>query len=123
MKGQTLITLLFFMIIAVTITSAAVVIIIVNSLSGMKLQEGTLAYEVAQSGAENAVLRLLRNPNYTGEVLTVGDGTATISVSAGLNNSYIATSSGQIGNFVRKVQIDATYMNNLFTVISEKEVF
>jgi type II secretory pathway component PulK len=121
-RGQALITLLFFMIIAIIITSAAVIIIILNSLSGTKFQEGTLAYQVAESGADNAILRLLRDPNYTGEVLTIGNGTATISVSASLN-TYVATSSGQVGNFVRKVEVTATYVNNLLTVTSEKEVF
>ena len=78
MKGQALIILLFFAIIAINVTAAATVIILVNSLSGSKFQQGTVAYEIAQAGAENARLRLLRDPNYTGETLAVGNGNAVI---------------------------------------------
>lgn len=122
MKGQALITLLFFVIIAVNITAAATVIIAVNSLSGTKFQQGSVAYEIAQTGAENAKLRLLRDPNYTGETLAVGDGSATITVSK-TGNSYTLLSVGKINNFTRQIQVMADYSNNLFTVTSQKEIF
>jgi uncharacterized membrane protein len=124
-KGQALVTLLFFIIIAVTITSAAVVMIIVNSLNGMKFQQGETTYQIAESGADNAMLRLLRNPNYTGEVLTIGQGTANIQVTGNGtgSNPYIILSKGQVGNFVRKIQITATYNNSLLTPSNPQEVF
>src|ERR1700722_5696827 len=71
-RGQALITLLFFAIVGITVTSAAVVMILVNSLSGTKQQQGDIAYDIAQSGAENGLIRLLRDPSYTGETLAVG---------------------------------------------------
>ena len=80
-SGQALVTLLVFMIIAVTITSSAVMIIILNSKGSYRFQDGLVAYQIAESGAENAILRLLRNPDYTGETdLAVGEGTASIPV-------------------------------------------
>ncbi len=122
MKGQALITLLFFMIIALTITSASVVMILVNSLSGAKLQQGEIAYHVAQSGADNAVLRLLRNPGYTGETdLAVGSGLVDIEVTGA--GPYTIISTGTVGNFSKKVAVTATYVDNLLTVTSQKEVF
>ena len=120
-RGQALITLLFFMIIAMTVTSAAIIMILINSLSGMKLQEGEIAYQVARSGGENAVLRLLRNPNYTGETLAVGGGTAVVTVSG--SAPYVILSEGRNGNFLRRVEITADYVNNLLTVTSQREVF
>lgn len=121
-KGQALITLLFFTLIAVTICSAAVTILMTNSLSGAKLQQGLIAYGIAKSGAENAKLQLLRNPNYQGEVLTIGDGEATIQVSSG-SGIFTIISSGQIGNFKRKAQVTATYQNYVLTFSSIKEVY
>jgi|SRR5579885_1441814 len=121
-RGQALITLLFFVIIAVTITSAAVVIILVDSLSGTKLQESEIAYEIAESGIENAQLRLLRDPRYTGETVSVGNGTATIQVNTN-GNVYTVISKGQIGNFIRQIQMSGTYTNNIFTVTSQQEIF
>lgn len=122
-KGQALITLLFFTVIGITITSAAVVMIVVNSLSGTKQQQGEIAYEVAQSGMDEALIRFLRNPNYTGESkFQVGSGSADIS-RAGTGPSYTFTSIGTLGLFVRKVQATVTYNNNLLQVTSRKEIY
>ncbi len=120
-KGQVLVTLLFFMVIAIIITSAAVVVIFINNLSGTSLQQGNLSYYVAESGIENALLRLLRDPNYPGETLTIGSGTAVISVTG--VNPKIATATGTLGNFVRKIQVTANYTNNILTVTSWKEIY
>ncbi len=124
-RGQALITLLFFTVIGVTVTSAAVIMILVNSLSGEKLQQGEMAYDIAQSGAENGLLRLLRDPSYTGETLPVGSGDAVITVTGyGTSSSpYIIISKGTIGEFMREIQITATYQNDLLTVDSQEEVY
>ena len=90
-KGQALITLLVFTIVAITITSAAVIIIFTNSIGTSKLEQGTNAYYVAESGAENALLRLLRDPNYSGEILPVDDASVEISV-ANTGSTYTITS-------------------------------
>jgi hypothetical protein len=126
-RGQALITLLFFMIIGLTITSASVVMILVNSRSGTKQQQGELAYQIALSGAENAMIRVLRTPppTYTGETLSVGSGSATITVTGSGTSvaPYIITSKGTLGTFVRQVEVRATYLNNLLSVTSQKEIF
>lgn len=126
-NGQAMITLLVFMIIGLTITSAAIVMIMVNASSGTKQQQGELAYQVAQSGAENAVLRLLRTPppTYTGETLPVGVGQAVITITGTGTTSdpYVILSRGQSGNFIRQVEIRAQYVDNLLNVVSEREVF
>jgi hypothetical protein len=125
MRGQALITLLFFTVIGITITSATIVMMYVNSISGTRLQEGEIAYQVAQSGVENGMIRLLRNPSYTGETLPVGSGSATITASGSgiVSDPYIITSTGRVGNFIRKVEVRATYLNNLLQVQSQKEIF
>lgn len=121
-SGAALITLLFFTVIATTVTGAAVVILFVNSLSGAKYQQGTIAYEIAQAGIENAKLRLLRDPSYTGETLPVGNGSAEITVTRDGAN-YTIVSEGTIGNFMRQIQVEATYNNNLLVITSSEEVF
>jgi len=119
-KGQALITLLFFVIIALTITSAAIIIIITNSISVSKFQEGTQAYYAAESGAENALLRLLRDPNYSGETLTIGSETIVVTVSG--SNPKTVVSVGQDGNFQRTVQAQMNYNNGYYTVSNWKEL-
>lgn len=120
-NGQALITLLFFVIIGITVTTSAIIIIGVDILSGTKLQQSTIAYEVAESGADNALLRLLRDPTYTGETMNIGTNTATITVTG--SGPYTIVSTGTVGNFTRKIQIVATYNDNLLTVTSRQEVF
>lgn len=121
-NGVALITLLFFTVIAINITAAAVVIVIVNSLSGAKVQQGMVAYQIAESGIENAKLRLLRDPEYTGETLTVGSGTVTTSVEKN-GYQYTILSKGTFGNFQRQIQAVASYSASLLTITSQQEVF
>lgn len=119
-SGQTLITLLFFMIIALTITSATVTILLINIKSTTKLEQGTLTYYIAESGIENAILRLLRDPNYTGETLPVGLGTATVTVTGA--DPKTIRSTGTLDNFSRIVEAQVGYTNNILTITSWKEV-
>lgn len=121
-QGQTLITLLFFMVIAISITTAGVIMIMTNSLSSTRLEQGTEDYYIAESGVENALIRLLRDPTYTGETLTVGSGSAAVTVT---NNSgtYTITSLGSMGNFTRKIQAVVSYTNNILNVTSWSEIF
>lgn len=122
-NGQALVTLLFFVLIAVIVSSAAVVLILLNSLSATKLQEGSRTYTQAESGIENALLRLLRDPNYSGEVLPIDDGTITIEVSGGGSSPYIIRSTSVLGDFTRSVQATAAYSDNILTVSSWEETF
>ena len=123
LRGEAMLTLLFFTVMAMTITAGAIIVLFSNSLSGTRFQQGSVAYQVAQSGAENAILRLLRDPAYAGETLPVGDGTATITVTNNGGGSYTIISEGKVGNFVRKIQVDETYSNNLFTETGRREVY
>lgn len=120
-SGQALVTLLIFMVIGITVTSAAVVLIMTGSQSSSKFQEGLIAHQIAESGAENAMLRLLRNPSYTGETLTVGDGTATITVTG--SNPKTIQSTGVNGNFRRTIQVIADDSSGPLTVTSWREIF
>lgn len=119
-SGQALVTLLVFMVMAIIITTAAVAVTITNSTTTGKLALGEEAYAVSQAGIDNAVLRLLRDPNYVGETLTVGNGTAVITVSGGASKTI--TSVGTIGNFSRKIQAGATFNNNVLLIDSWNEI-
>lgn len=120
-SGQTLVTFLVFVAVAMTITAAATVVTLVNSRSATVLQQGTLSYYVAESGIENALLRLLRNPYYSGETLLVGEGTAEITVAG--DSQKTITSKGQLGNFIRTIHVTTEYNNNVLTIVSWQELF
>lgn len=108
------------MVIAMIVISSSVVMLIVNIKSTTKFELGTEAYAIAESGAENAVLRILRNPNYSGETLTVGNGIAEISVNGSTQKTILSV--GKTDNFVRKVQVVVVYVNNIATISSWMEV-
>ena len=122
--GQALISLVFFVLIGLTITTAAVILAVTNSQTTTNLQQGTLAYNIAEGGAENALMRLLRDPSYPNpspDVVSIDGGTASITVTSGSNPVIVST--GQLDNFVRKIQVDTTYNNGQLVVTSWKEIY
>lgn len=122
--GQALVTLLVFAAIATTVTSAVVTVSLINYQSTSKYSIGGETLAVAEAGADNAILKLLRNPSYSGslptENLTVGSGTATIDVSG--SPTVTITSIGTVGNFTKKIQIIGTLANNQFTITSYGQI-
>lgn len=113
-SGQTLTALLVFMAIATTITAAAVVVIISGSTAASKYQQGIMTMQFAESAGENALLRLLRNPNYTGETLPVDGGSAVITVTG--TTTKVIDVTATFGNFTRKMRLNAGYINGALTV-------
>lgn len=120
-KGQTLITLLIFVVVAVSVTTAAIMLTVMSSSKATARQESTITYNIAESGAENALMRLIRDTNYSGETLPVGNGTALVTVTG--TNPKTIRSTGTNGNFQRTVEITVNYTNNILTVSSWKEVY
>ena len=95
----------------------------INASQGTSRLEGRiLASQVAESGMENALLLLLRNPNYVGETLTVGTGTATITVT-GNSTTKTITSIGRINNYLQTVEVIVTYNNTIMTITSWEEKY
>lgn len=119
--GQALTILLFFMAITLIVTTAAVTLIINSSLGASRFEQSLAAYDLAEAGIENATLRLLRDPAYTGETLTIDSGTATITVTG--TNPQTITSAGQFNNFRREIRVVAGFTNGVLAIQSWNEVF
>ncbi|HSE61386.1 MAG TPA: hypothetical protein VLA88_03760 [Candidatus Saccharimonadales bacterium] len=118
-SGQALVALLCFMAMAITITTAAVIVTLVNAQTTSKYTLGQETLSIAESGIDNAMLRLARDPAYTGETLTVGNGTVTITVSG--SPTITITSVGTMGNFRRTIEATASRTNNTLVISSWKE--
>jgi hypothetical protein len=108
------------MVVAVTIISTAILVLIKNSQGNSQLEEGMEAYAVAEGGAENAVIRLLRDDTYSGETLTVGEGQATVTVTGGSTKTIV--SKGQVGNHIRRIQVVVGYTNTVLQINSWGEI-
>lgn len=118
--GSMLIALMIFVVVSITIVTAAVLLVVDNTVTSTNQQVGTSAAAIAESGTENALLRLLRNPSYTGEVLAVGAGQATITVAG--TDPIVITSVGELGSYRRTIEVQAQRINGVVTVTSWKEI-
>jgi hypothetical protein len=116
-KGQAIVTLLFIMVISVSIITSVVIVASNNLASGSNLEQGTVAYYAAEAGAENALIRLIRDSGYNGEILAVDGATVTIQVTGNT-----ITSIAEYGNSIRKVEVQTLYNNNVRSVVSWKEI-
>lgn len=120
-NGQALVVLLVFMVVAITMTSMAVALVIINARAASQVEQGDMALKLAESGMENALLRLVRNPTYTGsETFILGTGTVTATVSAG--TPIIIRSRGTDGAFARSASVSARFINTILTIQSWQEV-
>ena len=120
-KGQTLALLIVFVVVGVTITSVATILVLLNSRNATNFELGVMALQLADSGAENALLRLLRNPSYTGETIDAQDGTITIAVTGAGQNKTV-TSTARVSNFLRTIKVDVNFASTL-TITSWKETY
>jgi hypothetical protein len=119
-NGQALVVLLFYMVIAITLTTGAVALTITNSMTTMQEEEGNHALEVAESGAENAILRLLRNRGFTGETISVENGTAVATVSGTINKTIVSV--GTVGTMKRTVRVVVSVIDGMMKVTSWREL-
>lgn len=121
-KGFTIVMLLVFMVIAITVTSASVILLITNAQSTDETSEGLVAYSAAESGAETGLLRLLRNPSYTGESgVAIGSATVDITIAPTPPSTKELTAIGKYGNFLRRVRVTLDTSTSV-NVTSWKEV-
>lgn len=121
-KGQALVLLLVFMVLAIIMTTMAVALVSINATAASQVEQGDMAWKLAESGADNALLRLMRNPAFTGtETYALDSGQVTATVSA--TNPIIIMSEGRLGIFVRKASVSASFVNTVLTIHSWREVF
>ncbi|MCX6791620.1 MAG: hypothetical protein NT149_01110 [Candidatus Gottesmanbacteria bacterium] len=120
--GQALVILLVFMVIAIIMTTMAVALVGINATAVSQVEQGDMALKLAESGADNALLRLMRSPTYRGaETLTLDSGQVTATVSG--TNPIIIMSEGRQGAFVRVASVSASFVNTVLTIHSRREVF
>lgn len=118
-QGQTLVLLLVFVMMAMAISVAATFIIATNSTSVTNVSLGIATKQMAETGAEKALLSLLRDPSYKGETFIIDTGTVYATVSG--TTTLTIGSTAVNGNFTKGVEVMATYSNNVLTVTSWKD--
>ncbi len=120
-SGQVLVALLYIMVIGILVTTAAVYAVIGNTQATSVFEAGTLALSAAESGAENGLLRLVRNPAYTGETLVMSanqSSTVTVSSASGI----VLTSQGTYGTVSKQIEVRLHYNGGELVVDSWREL-
>lgn len=119
--GQTLVTLLVFSVMAISVAAAAVAIMINTSRATHITESRVRVMGAAESGVENAIIRLIRDPGYTGETLILDDNTIIIVVSG--TDTKTIRSTANNGFFQQTIQATASYVDNRLTVTSWNTVY
>lgn len=120
-KGHMLVILLFFMVLSVTVIAASVTLMILSAESTTIFVSGNQARSIAESGIDNAIIRLLRDPNYTGENnLAIGDGTVNITVTG--STTKVITATATQDNQIKKIEVGVQLINGVLTVSYWKEI-
>jgi len=109
-KGSALVTLLFVVIMSVTITTGAVTILAINTLTAQKVEQGILVHNLAESAVENALIRIIRDPDYNGEVMSQASGSVEITV-VGQETKTITAKAESLG-FERTVVVGVDQLNH-----------
>lgn len=116
--GQALLTMLIFMTIGIMVLSAATIVLVTNIFGSVTAEQGLTAYYAAESGAEDGLLHVLRDPSVSGTLpsYAVGDARASVTITNGT-----IVSVGTYGKAVRTVRIKTTNTNGIVSVTSWKE--
>lgn len=121
-EGIALISLLFFVLIAMIYISAAVVIMAVNSQATTTTQEGLAASRIAEGALEDTLLRLLRDPDYSGGTFNLDGGNVTVSiVGDGLKDVTVSVIRDE--RYYRKFIAQVQFMETEMTILSWREAF
>ncbi len=122
-KGQVLVMLVVFISIMTAVTTMAVSLMINNNTSASKFEIGVITSDASESGAEIALLKLLRNPTgYTGETFTIDDVSVTVNVSGTSTKTVVSTA--VLGDFTRKTQLTVSYPeDSTMTLVSWNEIY
>lgn len=121
-SGQVAIMLVLIIMVLSIITTAAVALAISTTKDTTTLSLGERALMVAESGAENTILQLIRDPNYNGEAapLSIGPGSATIELSG--TSPITIMSTGVVGDMVRKIEVQVNIVGGQLTVLTWREI-
>lgn len=120
-SGSILTALIVFVAIGLLITTSATVLLADQMLLGERdAQSASLLY-TAESGAENAILRLLRDPSYTGEQLPTTEG-LTININVQPGPPIVITSQVEASGLTRTVQVELTRLNGVLEVQSWQQI-
>jgi len=119
-SGYILTSLLVYIVVLLVITTTSVLVSISSLRSQTYFEGGVEVLAAADSGAENAILRLLRDPTYAGESLQIDGKDIVITVEG--TSPQVITVVADSGAFERTVQVTVDRIEGILQVLSWKEL-
>jgi hypothetical protein len=117
-----MITMLYVIVVGLLVTTGAAMAVIVNTQAATTYELGAFAQATAESGLENGLLRLIRNPAYTGETFAVDTGHTAVVTVASSSGTMIITSTGTVSSVTRQMEARVHYTNGILGIDSWKEL-
>ena len=120
-SGQALLTVIFIAVIGVLITTGALYALLNNINTATLKEVGTMTHSAAESGIENALIRLIRNPSYTGETM-IFDDNRTVVVTVTGTSSQTITATATMGFVTQRVSVVIHYNEGVLMIDSWKSI-
>ncbi len=119
-EGQAMVMVMILAVVGISVVTASTAVTIASSQNASSFTKSEIAYSQAEAGIENAIISIIRDNSYSGETLTLGEGTVVVTVSGDLTKTITAVST--YGAVVRTVEATGTITNTVFAVTSWGEV-
>ena len=114
-KGSALVTLLIFVTTGIIVISGAVAVTLINTQGTSEFGSGEKVLQIAESGAEEAVQKIIRDYDYSGGTINIGSGQVTVSVSGAATKTI--ESVGSLGDYERTIQVTVEIVDDTITVV------
>lgn len=118
--GQALLTVIFVAVIGILITTGALYALLNNINTATLGEIGAMTHSAADSGIENALIRLIRDPTYTGETLQIDGRTVVVTVTGTGTQTVIATATDN--TITQRVAAVVRYTGGVLTIDSWSDV-
>lgn len=120
-RGQILTSVIVFMAFGLSVIALSSVLTIINIQNTAKNSQSVQALNYAEAGAEEAVLRMIRDPAYPGGALLIDEVSVSIGVAGDAANKTVTSTASYTG-FTKKIRVTVSLANNKLTLISWKQV-
>ena len=121
-SGQILTSVLVFMAFGLSVIALSATLTVINIQNTAKLAQSEQASNYAEAGAEEAILRLIRDPAYSGGSLSLSADTVIGITVTGVGDSRTIISTATYNGFTKKVQAVVSLANNKATLVSWKQI-
>lgn len=120
-SGQILTSVIVFMAFGLSVIALSSVLTIINIQNTAKYSESTRALNYAEAGAEEAVLRIIRDPNYPGGTLPLDTANVNMQIVGDASNKTV-TSTAVYNGFTKRIQVQVSLADDKVSLVSWKQI-